>query len=82
MAALVLIPLLFGLRMIAALVATAAGIVAAVAVDPSRCRPTWRSSGLGHRLAVVGIALGLLLVATATGTSRRASSGTGGAPPR
>ena len=65
-AALVLIPLLFGLRMVAALVAIAGGVVAAVAaIDPEQVSADLAlERGWAIGLAVTGIALGLLLVAT------------------
>lgn len=65
-AALVLIPLLFGLRMFAALVAIAGGVVAAVAaIDPEQVSADLAlERGWAIGLAVAGIALGLLLVAT------------------
>ncbi|HKY65116.1 MAG TPA: hypothetical protein VJM49_02055, partial [Acidimicrobiales bacterium] len=65
-AALVLLPLVFGLRMIAALVAIAGGVVAAVAaIDPDRVSADLAlERGWAVGLAVAGIALGLLLVAT------------------
>lgn len=65
-ALLVLLPLLIGLRMVAALVALAAGAVAAVAaIDPGDISADLAlERGWAVGLAVAGIALGLLLVAT------------------
>ena len=64
--ALVVLALLFGLRMFAALVALAAGVVAVVvAVEPSRVNPELAiERGWAIALAVVSLAVGLLLVAT------------------
>ena len=64
--ALVVLALLFGLRMIAALVALAAGVAAVVvAVEPSRVNPELAiERGWAIALAVVSLAVGLLLVAT------------------
>lgn len=65
-AALVLLPLLSGLRMVAALVAIAGGVVAAVAaIDPEQVSADLAlERGWAVGLAVGGIAVGLLLVAT------------------
>jgi hypothetical protein len=65
-AVLVLVPLLFGLRMVAALVALVGGAVAAVAaIDPGEVSADLAlERGWAIALAVVGIVLGLLLVAT------------------
>jgi hypothetical protein len=65
-AVLVLIPLLFGLRMVAALVALAGGAVAAVAaIDPGEVSADLAlERGWAVTLAAVGIVAGLLLVAT------------------
>ncbi len=64
--ALVVLALLFGLRMFAALVALAAGVAAVVvAVEPSRVNPELAiERGWAIALAVVSLAVGLLLVAT------------------
>ena len=65
-AALVLITLLVGLRMVAALVAIAGGVVAAVAaIDPEEISADLAlERGWATALAVAGILLGLLLVAS------------------
>ncbi len=61
-----MLALLFGLRMFAALVALATGVVAVVvAVEPSRVNPELAiERGWAIALAVVSLAVGLLLVAT------------------
>lgn len=58
--------LLFGLRMFAALAAIAGGVVATVvAIEPSRVNPELAiQRGWAIALAVVSLALGLLLIAT------------------
>jgi hypothetical protein len=64
--ALLVLALLFGLRMFAALVAIAGGVAATVvAIEPSRVNPELAiQRGWAVALAAVSLALGLLLIAT------------------